>query len=289
MDLPSIRGLQALAALQRSPSLSHAGEALGVTRSALSHRIAELERQLGVALVRQSGRRAVLTDAAIALLAVMGDALDRIEAAVAPLQRRRRQLRISTVATFASHWLIPRLADWQARQPEIELAISTTTRTIDLATEDFDCAIRHGRGGWSGLTGTLLFRESLVTVARAGGPALSAASSLIRARSRFRDWHLWWRACDRPGDPPERGIVVETRGQAIDAALAGAGVAMMDAAYAMPHLAAGHLRTLGATVALREGYYLVAPVTPGRAGAALERLREWLVLQARIGRAAAGA
>jgi len=272
--------LQALAALRQAPSLSRAGELLGVTRSALSHRIAELERQLGVSLVRQSGRCAVLTDDANALLAVMGDALDRIEAAVAPLKRRRQQLRISTVATFASHWLIPRLADWQRQQPEIELAISTTTRTIDLSTEDFDCAIRHGLGEWKGLKSILLFRETLVPIARSDVAALSAASTLIRARSRFRDWNRWWRACDQRNDPPERGMVVETRAQAMDAALAGAGIAMMDEAYAMPHLIAGRLRKLGATVTLPEGYYLIAPVASGRRTNIMRPLQEWLINQA---------
>jgi len=210
----------------------------------------------------------------------MGDALDRIEAAVAPLKRRRQQLRISTVATFASHWLIPRLADWQRQQPEIELAISTTTRTIDLSTEDFDCAIRHGLGEWKGLKSILLFRETLVPIARSDVAALSAASTLIRARSRFRDWNRWWRACDQRNDPPERGMVVETRAQAMDAALAGAGIAMMDEAYAMPHLIAGRLRKLGATVTLPEGYYLIAPVASGRRTNIMRPLQEWLINQA---------
>ena len=269
-----------MAALRHAPSLSRASETLGVSRSALSHRIAELERQLGVSLVRQSGRRAVLTDDANALLAVMGDALDRIEEAVAPLRRRRQQLRISTVATFASHWLIPRLPDWQRRNPDIELAIFTTTRTIDLGNEDFDCAIRHGVGEWKGLASVLLFRETLVPVARANIKALSTTSTLIRARSRYRDWNRWWRACDQPGDPPARGMVVETRAQAMDAALAGAGIAMMDEAYAMPHFATGRLRKLGATVALPEGYHFTIPATQGVRAGPLKLLQEWLVGQA---------
>src|SRR5579871_5887298 len=140
MDLPSTRNLQALAALKRAPSLSKAAETLGVTRSALSHRIAELERQLGVTLVRQVGRCAVLTEDAQSLLIVMGDALDRIEAAIEPLRKRRGQLRLTTVSTFASHWLIPRLPDWQRHHPGIDLAISTSTRVVDLRGEDFDCA-----------------------------------------------------------------------------------------------------------------------------------------------------
>jgi len=119
-QLPSMKGLQAIALLARTGSLTAAAGELGVTRSALSHRIADLELQLGVTLVRTLGRKAVLTDGAESLLAVMGDALDRIGAAIEPLHRRRSQLRVSTVATFASLWLLPRLPAFQARHPNID-------------------------------------------------------------------------------------------------------------------------------------------------------------------------
>src|SRR5690242_13036657 len=132
---PSARALSALSLLASLGSLTEAAGELGVTRSALSHRIAELEKSLGVALVRKSGRRLVLTEDGERLLASVGDALERIEAAIQPFQRDRGQIRLSTVATFASHWLIPRLADFQARHPRLEVAISTTTRPVDLARE----------------------------------------------------------------------------------------------------------------------------------------------------------
>ncbi|WP_202944746.1 LysR substrate-binding domain-containing protein [Beijerinckia indica] len=280
MELPSIKGLQALAALKKADSLSHAAVLLGATRSALSHRIAELERQLGVTLIRQAGRRAVLTDDAQALLLVMGDALDRIEAAIEPLRRRRQQLRISTVATFASHWLLPRLPDWQTRHPHIDLLISTSTRPVDLTAEDFDCALRHGLGKWEGLASTLLFRETLVPVGRPDVSDISKASMLIRARSRFRDWLRWWRACGLPGNPPTRGVIVETRAQAMDAVLAGAGITMMDEAYIKPYVAAGRLRTLGETIFLAEGYYLVVPDARRQPSEAVKLFKAWLLDQA---------
>lgn len=279
MDLPSTRSLQALAALKRAQSLSQAAEMLGVTRSALSHRIAELERQLGVTLVRQVGRCARLTDDAESLLLVMGDALDRIEAAVTPLWRRRGQLRISTVSTFASHWLIPRLPNWQQRNPDVELAISTTTRAIDLENEDFDCAIRHGLGEWEGVTAVLLFNETLLPVAHPDVMELSGTSTIIRARSRFRDWNSWWHLTGQIGKPPVRSLVVETRAQAMDAALAGAGIVVTDHAYAAPHLASGRLCALNAIVPLREAYYLVTKDGQQRCSEPMKRLEAWLLGQ----------
>ncbi|WP_249159054.1 LysR substrate-binding domain-containing protein [Bradyrhizobium jicamae] len=255
--LPSLRGLQALSLLSRTGSLTAAADVLGVSRSALSHRVADLERQLGVTLMQKRGRSVVLTDDGDALLAVMGDALDRIEAAVEPIRRRRSQLRISTVATLASHWLLPRLPEFRARHPDIEVALTTTRRVIDLEAEDFDCAIRHGSGNWPGLTATLLFRETLAPVAAPGADQNLKGTSIIRARSRFRDWSLWWAASQRAGKPSEGGLVVESRAQALEAALAGGGIAMIDMAYVDEHLSGRRLQLLAPPITLDEGYYLL--------------------------------
>ncbi len=86
---PSSRALAALSQFATLGTLTEAAEQLGVTRSALSHRIAELEKRLGVALVRKAGRRIALTEDGERLLSIMGDALDRIEAAVEPFRRDR--------------------------------------------------------------------------------------------------------------------------------------------------------------------------------------------------------
>ncbi|WP_063778852.1 LysR substrate-binding domain-containing protein [Bradyrhizobium sp. LTSP857] len=274
--LPSLRGLQALSVLSQTGSLTTAADILGVSRSALSHRIADLEHQLGVGLIQKRGRRVAPTDDAEALLSVMGDALDRIEAAVEPIRRRRSQLRISTVATLASHWLLPRLPEFRALHPDIEVALTTTRRVIDLEAEDIDCAIRYGLGRWSGLTAALLFRETLAPVAAPIADQNLDGSSIIRARSRFRDWSLWWTASRRAGKPSDGGLVVESRAQALEAALAGGGIAMIDMAYLEAHLSSGRLRLLAPPVTLDEGYYLVRrPV--GRNDRLVSAFEDWIL------------
>ena len=146
---PSARALSALSLFATLGTLTEAAEQLGVTRSALSHRIAELEKRLGVALVRKSGRRIALTEDGERLLSSMGDALDRIEAAVQPFRRDRGQIRLSTVSTFASHWLIPRIAAFQAQHPRIEVAIrprpGRSTSPRKRSTAPFAMAAAAGR------------------------------------------------------------------------------------------------------------------------------------------------
>jgi DNA-binding transcriptional LysR family regulator len=265
---PSARALSALSLLATLGSLREAADRLGVTRSALSHRIAELEKSLGVALVRKAGRKLVLTEDGERLLGSVGDALDRIDAAVQPFRRHRGQIRLSTVATFASHWLIPRVADFQAHHPRIEVVISTTTRVVDLASEDCDCAIRHGRGTWKGIASTLLFEETLMPIAAASVAGRISSNTrqgwqgipLIRARSRFMDWSRWQKAERATANKPAKWLTVETRAQALDAALAGAGIALTDMAYIGAHVADGRLKMLAETpLQLPTGYYFVHP------------------------------
>jgi len=280
---PSARALSALSHLARLGSLTQAAEQLGVTRSALSHRIAELENDLAVALVRKAGRRLVLTEEGERLLASVGDALERIEAAIKPFRRDRGEIRLSTVATFASHWLIPRLPDFQAMHPRIDVTISTTTRAVDLGREDIDAAIRHGRGNWKGLTSTLLFTETLMPVASpsvAPGPRQGQGVPLIRARSRFMDWSRWEKSSSAVPRRP-KWLTVETRAQALDAAIAGAGIALMDMAYVGLHVRAGRLELLAEQpLQLPTGYYFVH--TPrARNIHLLARFRDWVVEAAR--------
>jgi DNA-binding transcriptional LysR family regulator len=272
--LPSLRGIQALVALARTGSARAAAGRLGVTRSAISHRIADLEAQLGVAMIRKEGRGSVLTDDGEALLAAMGDAIERIEAAVAPLRRQRNRLKLSTVATFAANWLIPHLPAFRAAH-----------RPVDFAVDDVDCAIRHGRGRWPDLSSALLFRETLVPVAI---PQIAArvanrradrrfhAETLIVARSRALDWPVWWRHAGLAGAPRLDGLTVETRAQALEAALAGVGIAITDEAYVANHLAAGRLERLsGQRVLLSEGYYFVHRPQPKNTRL-VGAMRSWL-------------
>lgn len=274
--LPSLRGLAALQALARHGRHAAAAAALGISRSALSHRIAELERELGTTLIAKAGRGSVLTDDGVALLSVMGDAVDRIAAAVAPFQRRRTQIRLSTVNTLAANWLLPRLPRFQRAHPDVDIVVLTTQRLVDFTTEEVDCAIRHGRGDWPGVTARLLFRETLMAAAAPDlAPPAPSAWPIIRARTRYRDWPRWWHGAGMPGPLPDGGLVVENRAQALEAALAGAGIVLTDARFLEGALDAGRLRALGPAITLEDGHYFVRPKAV-RNPRILDALEAWL-------------
>ena len=207
--------------------------------------------------------------------------------------RRGGEVRVSTLSTFATLWLVPRLPRLQAAEPGLRVLIATDTRPVDLATEPFDCAIRWGKGGWPGLEATLLLPETLIAVA---GPGLLAAREVPRtaaallhlprvaARSRPEDWPLLLAGLPDGAEPtgaPEPALVFQTRALAVRAAIAGLGVAVVDAALVQDALRDGHLVRLApaAAVPRPEAHFFVARPEAQR-DPHLRRFRDWLVAEA---------
>ncbi|MTH97057.1 LysR substrate-binding domain-containing protein [Roseibium sp. RKSG952] len=283
--MASLRALHAFSLLARHGRASVAADMLGVSPSALSHLLRKLEGELGTTLVLRDGRGLTLTDEGTRLALGLGDAFDRIDEAVDSFKRRgRTELRISTVSTFATRWLIPRLPDFQARQPDVEILLSTSTRMIDLDRENYDCAIRLGQGNWPGVESTLLWQEHL-TVAIAprllsdpAAPALGELESLrlLHSAARRADWDVWLSGCGAQHPDTGGGTVLETRDLAIQAAIAGMGAIVIDRRFIKSELEAGHLVTPDwPLVELASGYWFVrSPVRPlSRPVAAF---KEWL-------------
>jgi len=286
--LPSLRALRAVAYVAETGGFGRAAERLGVTRSAVSHLVADLERQLGATLFERTPRGAAPTERCRALLAVVREPIRRIENAVAGFGRDRGEVRVSTVSSFASFWLIPRLAAFHAARPDIHVAVATTMQPVDFDREDMDCAIRHGLGGWPGVETAPLFAENLVAVGRPGDVATAAAlglarflrqTPLIQISTRPDDVAAWWRGQGFQGPLPDVALTVETRGQAIAAVQAGAGVALVDSHLIGP--AARDVAVLPAPpVPLETGYhFLLPPRSAGRRNVLI--LRDWVMAEAR--------
>jgi len=290
---PPLRALSAFNAVVRTGSVAAAAETLAVTASAVSHLLHQLERRLGVALLARKGRGVCLTTDGERLAAAVGPALASIDDALADFARRGTELRISLLSSFAVHWLIPRLSRFQAAHPDVELLLSTTTRTVDFGAEDFDCAIRLGRGGWPAVMAEELYREELVAACsprwpgarRIRAPKDLARVTRLQARARRQDWAQWFRAAGVPPVKSPGGPVFETRALAIQAAVAQMGVLVIDPRFIEAELSAGQLRVLfPIRVALDSAYWLVW--RPGRETARpLAAFRRWLAAEL----AAAGA
>ncbi|TYC49157.1 LysR family transcriptional regulator [Rhodobacterales bacterium] len=283
--MASLRALHAFSLLARHGRAALAAEKLGVSPSALSHLMRKLESELGATLVNRDGRGLSLTEEGQRLALSMGDAFDRIDEAVDSFKRRgRTELRISTVSTFATRWLIPRLPSFQTAQPDVELLLSTSTRIVDLDRENYDCAIRLGLGNWPSVESHLLWKEHLVVALAPGlmngkdpdDPELLKGLRLLHSASRRADWDIWLEQAGLSHPDTKAGMVLQSRDLAIQAAIAGMGAIVIDRRFVSQEIAAGHLVLPDwKVVELDTGYWFVR--SPARTlTRPVAAFREWL-------------
>jgi LysR family transcriptional regulator, glycine cleavage system transcriptional activator len=163
--LPPLLALRAFAAVGRHLSFARAAIELSVTQSAISHHIRNLESDLGVKLFVRRTRAIDLTAEGERFLSVVSDAFARIEEGTRLLRKPDRvSLRVSLLASFATHWLVPRLPRFAAAHPQIDLILDPSIRLVDFQADGADLAIRYGQGGWSGVDATRLMTEYLSPV-----------------------------------------------------------------------------------------------------------------------------
>ncbi len=232
--LPSLNALRAFEASARHQRFTLAGEELNVTAGAVSHQVKALEDELGIVLFERLSNQLRLTPAGQRYLEVVGDAFDRIESGTRGLyaQADRQQLAISTSPNFAAKWLVPRLGEFTAQYPEMALRLDQSERHTNFIREQIDVAIRYGQGPWPGLSCTRLGDEFLLPVC---APSLMAFRSLKEIATagllHMNDRQAWADWFAEQGEPDESvavsgGVVFNQESAAVDAAVAGQGVAL---------------------------------------------------------------
>ncbi|WP_369990775.1 LysR substrate-binding domain-containing protein [Pseudomonas xanthosomatis] len=262
--------LRAFSETTRLGSLKAAAERMGVTPGAISQQIRLLEDRLGVTLLTRSRYGVQLTEAGASLYPGLSRGFGQIESALLDLQAltRSNTLTISTQPSFASSWLVPRLPDFNAQYPQIDVRVQSTSELVDLLREPVDIALRHGLGDYPGVESIPLLAPVLLPVASpgllAGGPLLDQPQDclhypLLQDADRA-DWSLWLKAHGvEPDSRSRRGPSFDEDLLLLRAAASGQGIALVQAQHAEEDLASGRL-----VVALdrpwpsRFAYYLVA-------------------------------
>jgi LysR family transcriptional regulator, glycine cleavage system transcriptional activator len=145
--LPPLIELRAFDAAARHLSFKKAASELGVTPTAISHQIRQLERYCGRALFRRRPRPLTLTEAGARLFPIIRDGLETFVTAFAAVRRDgdAQPLRVTTTNAFASRWLVPRLPRWRNARPNAPLEVIGTDGVLDLDAGDADVAIRYAR------------------------------------------------------------------------------------------------------------------------------------------------
>lgn len=173
LEMPPLAALRAFSAFAERRNVVEAGAALNVSHAAISQQLRGLESHLGVALLDRSGRALSLTDEGERLAHAVELGFGAIESAVQDLTGAdaARPLHVSATPSFSAVWLVPRLADFRARHPGIDLVIDPTPVLASLKPGGIDVALRYGDGTWPGLKSEPLLISPMVIVA---APALLA-------------------------------------------------------------------------------------------------------------------
>jgi LysR family glycine cleavage system transcriptional activator len=291
---PPLKAVRYFESAARHLSFSKAAEELNVTHSAISHQIKALEEWIGQPLFERTGRALRLTEAGRQFLPPVRSAFRQLSDAADDLRQANRggPLTVSVLPSLASKWLVPRLYDFRAKHPEIEVRISATDRVEQIGQGGIDIAIRYGRGRWPGVETELLLQDDLFPIC---SPALLNGDAPLKEPSdlqhfnllndstweaaRFDFWHQWLAQAGVTGLELKGGFSFNYSNLLVQAAVDGLGIALGNTLLAGDDLKAGRLvKPFDITISLDTAYYIVY----GRD--ALKRpkirvFRDWLVDQ----------
>ena len=278
IGLAALRGFEAAA---RRLSFTAAAAELNLTQSSISRQIAGLELQVGKPLFVRKTRALVLSAAGTQLLHAVRQALSGIDKTVDEIRGAASVPRVtlSTYASFASLWLVPRLALFQRDHPDIEIRLDASDRVVDLQAEDVDIAIRWVPAAKLPSDATLLVDDLIA-------PALSArllGRTRLRTPAELAQWPLldldnsvpgthrlnWTTWFDFAGagavEPAAGRLVFSFADQAVQAAIRGQGVALVRSPFLQDCVANGDLVMPFPQIRMPMGYRHVLVVNPAGA------------------------
>jgi DNA-binding transcriptional LysR family regulator len=282
-ELPGLDLLKGFEAAARHLSFTKAGGELFLTQSAISRQVQALEEQLGVKLFQRRTRALLLTDEGQRYYKAVRAALDDLRAATASVRKDAGAvvLTVSTTVTFASLWLVPKLAGFQSAQPGVQVRLVAENRLQDLDRERIDIAVRYCPPAVAGRGATKLFGERVLPVV---SPKVAVRLRLERPEDLARavlleydgvphtvwlTWPVWFETMKVPMPRPAGTLQFTQYHQIIQAAVAGQGVALgrvplVDQLLRTKELVAPFGRTRTTAAESRAYYVVMNPRAAGR-------------------------
>ncbi len=296
--VPSLRFLRTFLAVTERGSFKAAAAHLSLTASAVSHQIKELESQLGVSLFERGGKSMRVTEAARDYRNRIAPLIAQLDAATLQLSGRfgRALVRLSAPPFFCSELLVPRLSDFSAANPDVDLQIAIRLVGNDGHSSDADLAIAVGCGPWPRYSSAVLFPLTFVPVCAPSLLNSSLMSSnaaqtehllptvpLIVDSNRPRLWDQWAEANQVDEIGKRQRIHFDSMAAVVDAAVNGMGMALVSESIAATRLGAGSLRRIGhSQLATNDGYYVLGHLHQGEQPS-VQALQRWLIREFRSG------
>ncbi len=293
----SVHNLVIFEAVARLSSFSRAATELGLTQPAVSQAIRRLESAIGTRLFHRNHRAIALTDSGNRLYADVADGFSRILATARQIGRAAQSEHVTLLVStaFATWWMVPRLAEFRALHPAVDLRLETLDKDVEIAAEATSLAIRRGDGTWSGYQSALLTPERITAVASPSflqrhGPIrdLKTLATLpliyLDEPHRYRpSWREFFEHFGVPFRDRGDGLRLNDYALVLQAAMAGEGIAIGWQHICERPIAQGVLSSLGNwTYTSSAGFYLVwssaTALTPATA-----LVRDWILGHRDIG------
>ncbi|SCX22956.1 Gcv operon activator [Agrobacterium sp. DSM 25558] len=282
-NLPPLSALRAFAMAGRYESFKVAAENLNVSPGAVSQHVKNLEKTLGIALFDRSNRIIRLTPKGSEYLKGVQSAFDLIKVATKAVTEDigGGKIVVSTMPSFASQWLVPRLGRFRERHPQFDVHVNTATDLVRFESDHVDLAIRHGLGQYRGLYSERLFTVEMVVVCspdfgtKANNITDLTMLPLLHEAERS-DWALWFRANGFNEVDCSRGPSFDDDTSLVHAAISGQGVALVRDVLVVDHIAKGRLVSpVDLKWPSKFAYYCVFP-EEGLRSQKIRAFRSWL-------------
>lgn len=283
----SLRGLRTFCVAARYESFRAAADELFITSSAVSHQIKGLEEELGLQLFDRGSRELKLTDAGSSLYEELSPLIDQVDTLVANFRKsgQRRSVRISVQPFFASEFFVPRLSEFTAEHPDIDIQVGTSDESEEKHPADADLSIRLFRAKPSGLRSDLLFPLRMVP---AGSPDFKKAMVVEKKRiksefplivheTRPKAWKNWSQSSGIVIPADSKVTRLDSMIAVVRATEQGIGAALVPVPIADQWFRQGSIvRLFKQELVANVSYYLVSR-EDRRGNRAVETLRDWIL------------
>lgn len=283
---PSMQALRAIESFARHGTIWQAADELNLTRSAISHQLRLLERDLGFQLFNRVGTKVELTAQGAGYAADVRRALNTISGSATRHAARgvSGAVTVSCTPGFASNWLCHRISGFRDAYPDVRLSIVTPRRLDDVSNPEVDLFIAFGTGNWPDMKVKLLQEVDFTPLCspalmnKVGGlndPADIVKTCLLHLTDH-QDWERWLAEAGIDHNYASTGIVFSDMNLVYSATISAQGLAMGDEFICRTHMETGQLvRPFDIAIRSSSAYYMV--VSEAKADSqSVEAFQSWL-------------
>lgn len=285
MRMPNLNALRMFDAAARHLNFRMAAQELNLTQGAVAQQVRRLEADLGHKLFHRKARGLALTEIGRHYHAPIHSALSIIEDATQKLRPANTRITLSVTPSFASKWLVPRLAGFAHAHPDVDLHTVASELVSDFHSDGVDIAIRQGSPPFEpGLYTILLAPLDLRAVCSPAYAEEVGRCDRIEDFTRqklIQDSHFFWeKLFDEAGTKAQsRMLQFNQTALAMDAAANGQGIALAPRILLDDEVSKGNLVVLWRDVRVEQrGYYIVHPAG-SKPNAARDAVVDWALSQ----------